>query len=49
MDKANLSPVLSQAAGFVGAFVGSIAAQRRELKKKSKETKPPAPAVKPPQ
>ena len=34
VDKANLGPAASQAAGFVGAFLGSIAAQRRQLKKR---------------
>ena len=35
VDKANLGPAASQAAGFVGAFLGSIAAQRRQLKKRA--------------
>lgn len=47
VDKANLSPVISQAAGFVGAFVGSLAAQRRYHKKTS-PNKPPTPVDKQP-
>jgi hypothetical protein len=46
MDKANLAPVASQVAGFVGAFLGSMAAQRREFKKQTKNAvkkTPPAP------
>jgi hypothetical protein len=35
VDKANLAPVASQVAGFVGAFLGSMAAQRRELKRQA--------------
>ena len=47
VDKANLSPVVSQAAGFVGAFLGSLAAQRRGHKK-TNQSKPLAPSNKPP-
>lgn len=28
-DKANLNPMASQVAGFIGAFLGTLAAQRR--------------------
>jgi hypothetical protein len=44
-DKANLAPVASQAAGFVGAFLGSLAAQKRKYKKPAKPASrvPPAP------
>ena len=47
VDKANLSPVISQAAGFVGAFLGSLAAQRREHTK-TRQDKPSNPANKQP-
>jgi hypothetical protein len=46
VDKANLAPVAWQVAGFVGAFLGSMAAQRREFKKQantSSKTTPLAP------
>ena len=31
-DKANLAPLVSQIAGFAGAFVGSLVAKRRTKK-----------------
>ena len=34
-DKINLTPAASQLAGFVGAFLGSLAAQRRRTSKPS--------------
>jgi hypothetical protein len=37
-DKVNASNVISQTAGFVGAFVGSLVASRRQLTSKSKNT-----------
>lgn len=39
VDKANLAPVVSQTAGFVGAFVGSLAAQRHYYKNRAKQAK----------
>ncbi len=47
-DKANLAPVASQAAGFVGAFLGSLAAQKRLQKKQSKTASQAPPAPPPP-
>lgn len=46
IDKANLGPAASQVGGFVGAFLGSMAAQRRRLKQGSDAkpgATPPAP------
>lgn len=37
-DKANVSNVLSQTAGFVGAFVGSLVASRRHSTPKREDT-----------
>jgi uncharacterized membrane protein YeaQ/YmgE (transglycosylase-associated protein family) len=37
-DKANVSNVLSQTAGFVGAFVGSLVASRRQSGSKREHT-----------
>ncbi len=60
VDKANVGPMLSQAAGFCGAFAGALAAQVRTRKDKAQtpdsegkpsEAKPSEvkpPAVKPP-
>jgi uncharacterized membrane protein YeaQ/YmgE (transglycosylase-associated protein family) len=39
-DKANLTPMASQIAGFVGAFVGTLVAQRRRSAAPA-EQKPP--------
>jgi len=30
MDRANVGPIASQAAGFCGAFLGALAAQKRK-------------------
>jgi uncharacterized membrane protein YeaQ/YmgE (transglycosylase-associated protein family) len=43
MDRANVGPIASQAAGFCGAFIGALAAQRR------KRSVPEPPKVKPPE
>jgi uncharacterized membrane protein YeaQ/YmgE (transglycosylase-associated protein family) len=40
-DKANVSNVLSQTAGFVGAFVGSLVASRRQSASKREDTDGP--------
>jgi hypothetical protein len=37
----NLTPMVSQLAGFVGAFLGSIAAQRRRTSPSMKQTAEP--------
>ena len=39
-DKANVTPVVSQVAGFLGAFVGSLAASRRSGNTSADESKP---------
>lgn len=36
-DKVNLTPMASQLAGFVGAFLGSLAAQRHRSPPKQEE------------
>ena len=38
-DKVNLTPMASQLAGFAGAFLGSLAAQRQQKSAKPKQTK----------
>ncbi len=38
-DKVNLTPMASQLAGFAGAFLGSLAAQRQQKSVKPKPTK----------
>ncbi|MGA2596884.1 MAG: hypothetical protein ABSH09_07805 [Bryobacteraceae bacterium] len=42
-DKVNLTPMASQFAGFVGAFLGSLAAQRQQKSAKPKKTKEDSP------
>ena len=41
-DKANLAPLISQIAGFAGAFVGSLVAKRRNRKKETTMPRGPA-------